>query len=77
MNEAQDRQEALRGALEHLEEAAELLAYATEGDEYFRRTSLAQLQGREHGWMGEFLVDEVRGRLAASETEFEDANQGA
>lgn len=77
MSEAQDKQEALRGALEHLEAAAELLAYATEGDEYFRRTALPQLQGRQHGWMGEFLVDAVRGRLAASEMEFEDANQGA
>ena len=34
-------------------------------DEYFRRTVGADIEGREHGWLGEGLMDRVRDKLEA------------
>ena len=59
----EDRIEALEEALEALEAARNLLADEFARDEYFRRTVGADLEGREHGWLGEALVDRVRDKL--------------
>ena len=62
-----DLELAVEEALEHLGQAAELVEFVCRetGDEYLRRTALAQLQGRDGGWLGEGVADQLRDRLDA------------
>jgi hypothetical protein len=54
----EERAELVEEALEHIDRAAELLRLAGPS-EYFKRTALAALQGREHGWLGDSPRDQV------------------
>jgi hypothetical protein len=70
-----DRIDAVEEALALLDEAAELLRNA-QPTEYIRRTVLAQLEGREGGWLGEHVRDLVANWLAELEAEAPDADDG-
>jgi len=65
MTTNEERAEYLEEAVSLAERLAEVLELEFGEDEYFRRTVGAQLQGREHGWMGGFLIDTLRDRLQA------------
>jgi len=61
----EDVQLAVEEALEKLGEAADLVDFVCRetDDEYLRRTVLAQLQGREGGWLGEGVADQLRKKI--------------
>ena len=65
MTTNEERAELLEEAVSLIERAAEVLELEFREDEYLRRTVGAQLQGRDHGWMGDFVIDALRDRLHA------------